>query len=68
MQYILPFGQAHGSQAWRTGPKAARLSQLSVEDFWNTKVKYHVGKVNDTVEHSSLVSHAFVPFANFSHH
>ncbi len=24
MRYVLPFGQAHGNQAWRTGPKAAR--------------------------------------------
>jgi phosphoenolpyruvate synthase/pyruvate phosphate dikinase len=33
MSYILPFGQAHGSQAWRTGPKAARLSELSAAGF-----------------------------------
>ena len=33
MTYILPFGQAHGEQAWRTGPKAARLSELSTTGF-----------------------------------
>ncbi len=33
MTYILPFGQAHGEQAWRTGPKAARLSELSATGF-----------------------------------
>ncbi len=33
MQYILPFGQAHGDQAWRTGPKAVRLSELSAAGF-----------------------------------
>ncbi len=33
MTFILPFGQAHGDQAWRTGPKAARLSELSTAGF-----------------------------------
>ena len=33
MTYILPFGQAHGEQAWRTGPKAARLSESSTTRF-----------------------------------
>ncbi len=33
MDYLLPFGQAHGDQAWRCGPKAARLSQLSAAGF-----------------------------------
>ena len=33
MSYILPFGQAHGEQAWRSGPKAARLSALSAAGF-----------------------------------
>ena len=33
MTFILPFGQAHGDQAWRTGPKAARLSELSAAGF-----------------------------------
>ncbi len=33
MTYILPFGQAHGDDAWRSGPKAARLSALSAAAF-----------------------------------
>ena len=33
MEYLLPFGKAHGDQAWRCGPKAARLSQLSEAGF-----------------------------------
>lgn len=33
MSYILPFGQAHGDEAWRSGPKAARLSELSAAGF-----------------------------------
>ncbi len=33
MDYIRPFGQAHGDAAWRCGPKAARLSQLSAAGF-----------------------------------
>ncbi len=33
MDYLLSFGQAHGDQAWRCGPKAARLSQLSAAGF-----------------------------------
>ncbi len=33
MEYILPFGQAHGDAAWRCGPKASRLSQLSAAGF-----------------------------------
>lgn len=33
MDYLLPFGKAHGDQAWRCGPKAAHLSQLSAAGF-----------------------------------
>ena len=33
MAYILPLGQAHGDNAWRSGPKAARLSALNSEGF-----------------------------------
>lgn len=33
MPVILPFGQAHDTQAWRVGAKAARLSQLHASDF-----------------------------------
>ncbi|MEE8313622.1 MAG: PEP/pyruvate-binding domain-containing protein [Myxococcota bacterium] len=33
MTHILAFGEAHGSEAWRTGPKAAHLSALYEAGF-----------------------------------
>ncbi len=33
MAYVLPFGKAHGADAWRVGPKAATLSLLRTAEF-----------------------------------
>lgn len=33
MAYVLPFGRAHGTDAWRVGPKAATLSRLYASAF-----------------------------------